>query len=335
MGFVYGVGGGGFVLKPQVHVPAEQVRAWRGMINYRRRLVNRRSAVKTQIRAFLRGLGVQSPRSLWAVKGQAWLAELELGDVDGLRREMMVEELAGLEERVKKVEKQLNRIGRKHPGVNLLRTIPGVGPRTAEAFVAWIDGADRFRKVNQFGTYLGLVPCQDASADKNRLGHITRDGPAAVRWLVCEAAWQGIRRSPTLRGFYERVMGQKADRKKIAIVATARHLVTVMGAMLKSGEVWREDPRHAHLAAQMAQKKQPGGPGDVLGGTPRGGRKMAPGGASPSRLCAASWASPSGVKVPSHEYMGPCPPGGSTLTPAGDAGNGSGYEAGGAKLREG
>lgn len=272
MGFVYGVGGGGFVLKPQVHVPAEQVRAWRGMINYRRRLVNRRSAVKTQIRAFLRGLGVQSPRSLWAVKGQAWLAELELGDVDGLRREMMVEELAGLEERVKKVEKQLNRIGRKHPGVNLLRTIPGVGPRTAEAFVAWIDGADRFRKVNQFGTYLGLVPCQDASADKNRLGHITRDGPAAVRWLVCEAAWQGIRRSPTLRGFYERVMGQKADRKKIAIVATARHLVTVMGAMLKSGEVWREDPRHAHLAAQMAQKKQPGGPGDVPGGTPRGGR---------------------------------------------------------------
>lgn len=90
------------------------------------------------------------------------------------------------------------------------------------------------------GAYFGLVPCQDASADVNRLGHITRQGPATVRKLLVEAAWQGIRHSATLRGYYLRIGQNKPTRRRIALVATAHHLLRVMHAMLKSGEVWRE-----------------------------------------------------------------------------------------------
>jgi len=63
---------------PAVHVPGVDVRAWRGLINYRRKLVGRRAAAKTQVRALLRGLGVAQdvPRGLWAAKGVAWLKEL-------------------------------------------------------------------------------------------------------------------------------------------------------------------------------------------------------------------------------------------------------------------
>src|SRR5439155_516040 len=75
----------------------------------------------------------------------------------------------------------------RHPAVALLMTIPGVGIRTAETFVAWVDDIARFRNNRQIGSYFGLVPCQDASADKNRLGHITRDGPPVMRKLICEA----------------------------------------------------------------------------------------------------------------------------------------------------
>ena len=125
--------------------------------------------------------------------------------------------------------------------MTLLRTIPGVGPRTAEAFVAHVDDVRRFARVKQVGSYFGLVPCQDASADRNRLGHITKDGPAPVRWLVAEAAWQGRRRSPRIRAFFDRVMRDDPGRKKIALVATANHLTRVMTAMLRSGEVWREE----------------------------------------------------------------------------------------------
>jgi transposase len=228
---------------PAVHVPGLDVRAWRGLIGYRRKLVGRRSAVKTQIRAHLRGLGlvagVKGGRGLWTSKGIKWLKDQEMSSMDGLRRDIMLDDLEDLEKKVHKVEKELNRIGRHHAGVILLRTIPGVGPRTAEAFVAHVDDVRRFSRVGQVGSYFGLVPCQDSSADRNRLGHITKEGPAPVRWLLAEAAWQGRRRSRRIAGFFDRVMRNDPERKKIALVATAHYLSRVMAAMLRSGEVWR------------------------------------------------------------------------------------------------
>jgi transposase len=144
------------------------------------------------------------------------------------------------------VELQLKNMSSPRPGVALLMTIPGIGPRSAEALVAYIDNANRFSSTRKAGSYFGWDPCQDASADKNRLGHITRDGPPTVRKLMVEAAWQGVRRSPTIKAFYDRVTRNDPDRKKIAIVATAHHMTRVAVSMLKSGEVWREDTRVQH-----------------------------------------------------------------------------------------
>jgi transposase len=247
---------------PAVHVPNLDVRAWRGLINYRRKLIGRRAAVKTQIRAHLRGLGIAVgvKGGLWTKKGLAWLKEQAMSSslADGLRRDVLLDDLAGLASSIRKVEKELDRIGRAHPGVTLLRTIPGVGPRTAEAFVAHVDDVTRFARVKQVGSYFGLVPCQDASADRNRMGHITKDGPAGVRWLVAEAAWQGRRRSPRIRAFFDRVMRNDPNRKKIALVATAHHLSRVMTAMLRSGEAWREEapPCGAPPQAGSQQEQQ-------------------------------------------------------------------------------
>ena len=61
-----------------------------------------------------------------------------------------------------------------------------------------------------------------------------------VRKFLCEAAWRGIRKSPTLRAFFDRVVNEDPDRRKIALVASAHHLARIMAAMLRSGEVWRE-----------------------------------------------------------------------------------------------
>lgn len=244
---------------PAVHVPGMDVRAWRGLINYRRKLIGRRAAVKTQVRAHLRGLGiaVAVKGGLWTKKGVAWLTELALqSPADAVRRDVLVDDLTALEAKVRRVEKELDRIGRAHRGVVLLQTIPGVGPRTAEAFVAHVDDVGRFKRINRVGSYFGLVPCQDASADKNRLGHITKDGPAPVRWLIAEAAWQGRRRSARIRRFFDRVMRGDPQRKKIALVATAHYLTRVMAAMLRSGEVWREDEPALPQSLQETIKTQ-------------------------------------------------------------------------------
>jgi transposase len=136
----------------------------------------------------------------------------------------------------------LDRQARKTPAVALLRTIPGVGARTAEAIAAFVDDPHRFRNAKAVGRYFGLVPCQDQSGDRNRLGHITREGAPVVRQLLAEAARQAIRRSPTARAFYERTRREDPQRQKIAVAATAHYLVRVMWAMLRRGTVWRESP---------------------------------------------------------------------------------------------
>ena len=134
----------------------------------------------------------------------------------------------------------MNHQAGRSPAVALLRTIPGVGVRTAEAVAAFVDDPHRFRDAKAVGRYFGLVPSQDQSGDRNRLGHITREGPAVVRQLVAEATWQAVRRSPTVRAYFERVRRDDPQRKKIALVATAHYLVRVMWAMLKRGTVWEE-----------------------------------------------------------------------------------------------
>ena len=75
---------------------------------------------------------------------------------------------------------------------------------------------------------------------RNHLGHITREGPSVVRGLLTEASWQGIRRSPTIRAYFERIQQDNPDRKKIALTATGHYLIRVMYAMLRTGETWRE-----------------------------------------------------------------------------------------------
>ena len=122
----------------------------------------------------------------------------------------------------------------------MLRTVPGVGARTAETLMAYIDDPWRFDRAGQVASYFGLVPCQDASAGVNRLGHITKQGPGTARKYLVQAAWQGLQRSAVIRSYFERICrGQKA-RRKIALVATAHWLLRCMFAMLRSGEVWRE-----------------------------------------------------------------------------------------------
>ena len=61
-----------------------------------------------------------------------------------------------------------------------------------------VDDIKRFARLRQVGCYFGLVPCLDSSAGKDRLGHITREGPATVRKLLCEAAWSCVRYNPRL-----------------------------------------------------------------------------------------------------------------------------------------
>jgi transposase len=237
---------------PPVHVPTLDTREWRGLIEFRTRQVNDRTQAKNRLRALFRhnGIALPSGKRLWTKKALADLSARELPTSMGnLRRDLALDQVRRLSEQIHRVEKELTAIAERHPGVVLLQSIPGVGPRTAEAVVAYIDQPRRFRRNKCVGRYFGLVPTQDQSAERNRLGHITKEGPRTVRRLLTEAAWQGVRRSEHLKAFFERICGDDPQRKRIALIATAHYLVRIMLSMLKSQELWRHDAKTATTVA--------------------------------------------------------------------------------------
>ena len=70
-----------------------------------------------------------------------------------------------------------------------LMTVPGVGPVTAIRFVAALDEVGRFANAHQVESYLGLVPGESSSSERQQRLSITKAGPTALRWVLVQAAW--------------------------------------------------------------------------------------------------------------------------------------------------
>jgi transposase len=225
---------------PPVYVPSVSVRDWRGLVTTRQKIVGHCTRCKSQIRALLRSHGIEAAKGLWAKKGIAFLkGVIWPSEESSFRCQLLLDEMDYHKHHLKKLESWLNRIGKEHPAVILLMSIPGVGIRTAEAMVAWIDQPQRFNKRGALAAYFGLVPCQDSSAGKHRYGHITKQGPAVVRQLLTQATWQAIYRCPQIKTHWLRIQKGDPNRRKIALVATSHHLLKVMGAMLKNQTKWQ------------------------------------------------------------------------------------------------
>jgi transposase len=143
----------------------------------------------------------------------------EIAQLDG-----MVERLAQLDERVAR-----------------LRSMPSVGPITATAFVAALDDPKRFMGAHQVEAFLGLVPREMSSGEKQRKGRITKVGDSRVRWLLVQAAQSMMRvqspRTAELRRWAETIAARRG--KKIAVVALARKMAGILYAMLRDGTVYK------------------------------------------------------------------------------------------------
>lgn len=241
---------------PAVHVPSIDTRNWRQLIEHRRRQVDKRTKVKNSLKALLRGEGIVKPRHVggqWSKAGRQWLAELDgLTMAAAMRRDTLLEELAMLEQLIKRVTRQLDELAQQHPGVALLCSIPGVGPRTAEAMLAYIDDPHRFARTKRVGAYFGLIPSQDASGGVNKLGHITKEGPGTVRKLLIQSAWRAVQCCRGMRQRFEQIAQGQKDRRKIAVTAIAHKLARIMQAMLKTGQLY--DP--GYLATQTSAPGQ-------------------------------------------------------------------------------
>src|SRR2546425_430779 len=140
----------------------------------------------------------------------------------------------------------------KCPEARRLMTHPGVGPLTALAFVLIIGEADRFQCGKQVASYLGLVPLEDSSGNRRRLGHITKQGSSMLRFLLVEAAQVTARSLPQWRSKYLHLMMRRG--RKTAKVAMARRLAVHLYWMMRQGWDYQQWIKFGSHAGQLGNR---------------------------------------------------------------------------------
>jgi transposase len=236
---------------PAVAIPEKEVREHRALIETRQKLVGRRVALQNRIRAVLVGQGLAAPRGpkAWTQLGLAGIAELArpLAECTAVqlwrgRLHLAVTELEHVQALLVLAEKKLDELAKDNAAVQILETIPDVGPRTAEAVVAFLPAPKRFKSGKQVSAYGGFVPRQYQSTDTDHRGRITKRGPRTLRKLLVECAWVMLRYNRWARAVYQRLTHGGKTRQKQAIVALARKLLVRCWAMLRDGTAWRAEP---------------------------------------------------------------------------------------------
>lgn len=219
---------------PRIWVPTAEQRDRRQLVLHRHRLVQTRTRAKNQLQAIARNEGLFAKRRVWSQAGQKELMALSLSPWAAVRRQDWQELLGELNRRIAPLDQALEQEAEQQPEVRLLMTHPGVGPVTATAFVLTLGEPGRFQTSKQVAAYLGLVPMENSSGkNKQRLGHITKQGNSLVRGLLTEAAHIAAQHDAEWRRKYMRLAMKK--NRSIAAVAIARGLAVRLWWMWKLG----------------------------------------------------------------------------------------------------
>ena len=230
---------------PRIWVPSLEVRDVRQLLVHRHKQVQARTRTKNQLQAMALSCGVQKKRKLWTAAGRAELEQLPLLPYAAQRRKRLLETLDSLEAEIGELDRGVAEEARQRPEAVRLMTHPGVGAVTALAMVLTLGPAERFESGKQVGSYFGLIPSEDSSGGKQRLGKISKQGSSFLRFLLVEAGQTAARLDPQLKRFYRRLAGRK--NRSIAKVAVARKLATRLYLML------REDWTYAQLCQAVMQ----------------------------------------------------------------------------------
>jgi transposase len=231
---------------PQIWVPSWENRDLRQLLWHRHRMVQARTRIMNQLQAVALNEGLRCKKRLWREHGRQQLESFRLAPWASRRRRDLLELLDRLNPTIAELTQAIEREVEKCPEAQRLRTHPGVGALTALAFVLIIGKAERFHSGKQVASYLGLVPLEESSGNRRRLGHITKQGSSMMRFLLVEAAQVTVRSLPEWRSKYLHLMMRRG--RKTAKVAMARRLAVRLYWMMRQGwdyQLWVKFGSHA------------------------------------------------------------------------------------------
>jgi transposase len=231
---------------PRIWVADADNRDLRQLLWHRHRLVQMRTRVMNQLHVTALNEGLQRKKALWRPAGRKQLESLVLAPWASRRRQDLLDLLDQLTPRIQELTRALEEEVEKRPVTRRLMTHPGVGPLTALAFELVIGTPERFGCGKQIASYVGLVPSEESSGDRRRLGHISKQGNALLRFLLVEAAQVTVRTQPQWRSKFFHLAMRRG--RKIAKVAMARKLAVHLYWMWRQGYdygQWQKFGSHA------------------------------------------------------------------------------------------
>jgi transposase len=177
---------------PSVHVPGQRSREVKTICGMRDGLVTARAKLINTVRGWLRGQAVRI--SSGATPGFTARVR-EIGDLpDHLGAQLRA--IDSLSREIKIADERVEGLAGADPVCRRLMTVPGIGAQTALRYTAALDDITRFHDSHRVEAYLGLVPGERSSSEREQRLSITKAGATSVRWLLVQAAW-ALRRCKT------------------------------------------------------------------------------------------------------------------------------------------
>jgi len=244
---------------PTVPVPSDKEMNRRKILASYRRATQGRNRDINQLHGLFVSQGITTKvRKDLATAEQREKGIKELSGVERQEAEHLLKCLTLYEKRIEDLEAQMKEEAAGDEVIERLKSIPGVGPKIAFAFVAHV-AAERFENAGQVSNYLGLVPRVYMSGETVRYGRITKRGNGFLRALLVQGAWSLVwsKKSEKLKDRYNYMTQEKSKSKKKAIVAIARRLAEEMYTLMRDGtrhesRPFTPDRREAKDLAQLA-----------------------------------------------------------------------------------
>jgi transposase len=233
-----------------LHIPSRQAQEDRSLVRMRITMVNKQTRCKNQIKGFLSYYGITIPDELsnshWSNRFICWLESenLEENHREGLNLEygsgkkalgVLLSELRYLRSAIAQLTKDIRHLSGQNPYsdfVGYLNSVPGISTTTAMVFLTELDDITRFKNLDHLASYVGLIPGEDSSGDKELHTGVSKRRNANLRYLLIESSWIAVRKDPSLLKSYTELT--KRMPKNLAIIRIARKLLSRIQYVLKN-----------------------------------------------------------------------------------------------------
>jgi len=241
------------LLSPIRHRSAERQRDL-DLIHARSTLVRARTMIVNSLRGLVKSAGGRLPAcSTASFRARA---EQSVPATLAAAATPLLEQVEGLNRSIGEMDRLIEQLTARYPEIELLRSVPGVGPVVAATYVLTLDSKDKVRHSRQAGAFLGLRPRQSQSGDSDPQHRIAKTGNVYLRSLLVQAAQYVLGRfgpDSELRRWGLKLAASGGKRgKKRAVVAVARKLAVILHRIWQTGERWQPFPQPLHKPAQIA-----------------------------------------------------------------------------------